>query len=73
MEILGAAGEVGVGLEQLRPDELEFAVEGVEVCVDLQLPGAAHSQELTALPQTRIVIWSEQHNTCYLAKGSMCC
>lgn len=56
MEVLGTAGEVGVGLEQLRPDELEFAVEGVEVCVDLQLPGAAHSQELTALPQTRIVI-----------------
>lgn len=56
VQILSAAGKLGMGLEQLSPDELQFAVEVMEVCMGNQLIRTSHSQELTALPQTLIII-----------------
>jgi len=66
VQVLLAAGQVGVGSQQLPTDEPELAVVGVEVSVDFQLPGTAHGQELTAPPQTRVVICTQkQHKSLY--------
>lgn len=56
VQILSAAGKFGMGLKKLSPDELQFAVEVMEVCMGNELIRTSHRQELTALPQTLIII-----------------
>lgn len=56
MQILSAAGKFRMGLEQVSPDKLQFAVEVMEVCMGNELIRTSHSQELAALPQTLIII-----------------
>ena len=58
VQVLLAAGQGGLGPQQLPPQALQLAVVGVEVGVDLQLTGAAHGQELAALPQTGVVVYT---------------
>lgn len=54
--ILSAAGNFRMRVEQLSPDELQFAVEVMEVCMGDQLIRSSHGQKLTAPPQTLIII-----------------
>lgn len=56
VQILRAARKLRMGVEQLSPDELQFAVEVMEVCMGNELIRTSHSKELTALPQTLIII-----------------
>lgn len=56
VQILSTAGQLRMGLEQLSPNELQFAVEVMEVCMGNELIRTSHSQELTTLPETLIII-----------------
>lgn len=56
VQALVAAGQIGVGREQLWANELEFSVVVVKVGMDLQFCRATHGQKLTAFPETSILI-----------------
>lgn len=56
VQLLSAAGKLRMRLEQLSPDKLQFTVEVMEVCMGNEFIRTPHSQELTALPQTLIII-----------------
>lgn len=60
MQILSAAGKFRMRLEQLSADELQFAVEVMKVRMGNKLIRSSHSQELAALPQTRIIICTRE-------------
>lgn len=70
MEILSAAGEFWMGLQQLSPYELQFAMKDVEMGVSNKFIRTSHSQELAALPQTRVVICRKDKNYKHQYKSS---
>lgn len=56
LQVLVAAGEVRVGLQELCPYELQLTMVDVEVSMYLQFLWVSHGQKLTPFPEACIFI-----------------